>query len=280
LLRVAFDRSGIPFQVAGETTLYDLPESKALLDYLHFAGDNSKNIHLARILLRENCGIGEATLADLLRQAKGIGETLWNTLTNTTQIRRTPSLKALIAWLIHLKDAAENQLVVDLVDMVVKRLPEVTERTGTLAPRIRLRASQFDRNLQAFLDSTALANASDEYDPRADWVSLMTLHAAKGLEFDVVFITGCEESLLPYNTRGKNYDIDEERRLFYVGMTRAKQKLLLTRAMKRLLFGEYMNNRESRFVASIKDILKEIKAAEFRKTIESKIPADRQMDLF
>jgi len=90
----------------------------------------------------------------------------------------------------------------------------------------------------------------------------MTLHAAKGLEFPVVFIVGCEGNLLPYQRENKPFDLEEERRLFYVGMTRAQQKLILAHAKSRFLFGQQQANEQSRFVNDIENALMEIKKAE------------------
>ena len=92
----------------------------------------------------------------------------------------------------------------------------------------------------------------------------MTLHAAKGLEFPVVFVLGCEEGLLPYTPPGKAADVEEERRLFYVGMTRARQKLALTHAGRRFLYGQALENPRSRFVGDIETALLEVQAARRR----------------
>jgi DNA helicase-2/ATP-dependent DNA helicase PcrA len=116
-----------------------------------------------------------------------------------------------------------------------------------------------------------LQRETDLYDPRADRVTLMTLHAAKGLEFPVVFIIGCEEKLLPYHRRNdEEPDIEEERRLFYVGMTRAQQRLILTHAKSRYLFGQQTNNLPSRFLGDIEQALKEIKQSAHRKRSQEK----------
>ncbi len=107
----------------------------------------------------------------------------------------------------------------------------------------------------------------------------MTLHAAKGLEFPVAFIVGCEEALLPYRREGTTTDLDEERRLFYVGITRAKEKLILTHARKRFLFGETVLNSPSRFLSDIENSLK--KARKMQALKKSKAPkATNQIDLF
>ena len=159
--------------------------------------------------------------------------------------------------------------------------------TGRVAGYMRLdgfhathgRAVPFATDLARFLEALALQKETDNYDPRADRVALMTLHAAKGLEFPVVFITGCEEGLLPYQRGQEPSDIEEERRLFYVGMTRARQKLILTHAKSRYLFGQQHENRPSRFVEDIEQTLMDIEKAERRKP-GNKTPEHPQLRLF
>jgi superfamily I DNA/RNA helicase len=124
----------------------------------------------------------------------------------------------------------------------------------------------------------ALKSETDAYDPRADRVTLMTLHAAKGLEFPVVFIVGCEEGLLPYQRPGQPADVDEERRLFYVGVTRAQRQLALLGAKTRMLFGRRMDNAPSRFVADIQAALKEVRALQRRPSKPR--PEAEQLSLF
>ncbi|MCX6048406.1 MAG: ATP-binding domain-containing protein [Chloroflexi bacterium] len=124
-----------------------------------------------------------------------------------------------------------------------------------------------------------LQNETDDYDPRADRVTLMTLHAAKGLEFPVVLMVGCEENLLPYQRADKPTDVEEERRLFYVGMTRAQKKLVLTHAKTRFLFGQRMENAASRFLNDIEQALKEFKAMTKRRALKEK-PEIEQLSLF
>ena len=121
-----------------------------------------------------------------------------------------------------------------------------------------------------------LQREADDYDPRADRIALMTLHASKGLEFPVVFIVGCEETLTPYQRDGQTADLEEERRLFYVGMTRAREKLVLTRARKRFLYGQTVRNQPSRFLNDIEDALKELREMEKR----TRPRKDLQMRLF
>ena len=127
-----------------------------------------------------------------------------------------------------------------------------------------------------------LQKETDEYDPRAGRVTLMTLHASKGLEFPVVFITGCEENLIPYKRENKPFDLEEERRLFYVGMTRAKEKLILTHAKTRFLFGKTYKNHTSRFLYDIETALKESKMSKLLKQKKEKAEEENtgQLGLF
>ena len=118
-------------------------------------------------------------------------------------------------------------------------------------------ARRFDFDTTEFFAATALHTDTDTYTPRVEKVSLMTMHAAKGLEFPVVFITGCEEDFIPYKRGGTTHvDIKEERRLFYVAMTRAMERIYLTRAKKRRIYGRIEDRILSSFVADIENRLK------------------------
>ena len=152
------------------------------------------------------------------------------------------------------------------------------ERRRCSAPQpLALRAAPFEDRLAEFLEAAVLGSETDAYDSRADRVALMTLHAAKGLEFPVVFIVGCEEGLLPYLRPGEATDIEEERRLFYVGLTRAQRKLVLTHARTRFLYGQRKENPISRFVKDIEDALKEIQETQ---RLPERKPESTQLSLF
>jgi len=157
-------------------------------------------------------------------------------------------------------EALHRQLGTLSVSEMIARLAEALglEASEDVA-RLQRLAQDAGRDLRGFLAGMALQSETDLYDPRADRVALMTLHAAKGLEFPVVFIVGCEEGLLPWYAQGRETDVEEERRLFYVGMTRAKHKLVLLHARKRFLFGKEMHNDRSHFVDDIEAALLEAK---------------------
>ena len=165
-----------------------------------------------------------------------------------------------------------------MIEQIVERRHKPYEDADALRlHQLALRAVPFEDRLADFLEATVLQSETDAYDPRADRVALMTLHAAKGLEFPVVFIVGCEEGLLPYARRGEAPDIEEERRLFYVGLTRAGRKLVLTHARARFLYGQRQENPISRFVKDIEDALKEVR--EMQRRPEEK-PESGQLSLF
>ena len=140
-------------------------------------------------------------------------------------------------------------------------------------------ATAYGEDLEPFLSDLALGTEVDTWDPRADRISLLTLHASKGLEFPVVFITGCENGLLPLTWGGREpSDLEEERRLFYVGVTRAKTKLYLTRAKKRLWRGKVRELPPSPYLADIEEQL--LERHRVRLPEKEAKPEDRQLDLF
>ena len=167
--------------------------------------------------------------------------------------------------------------ILDLIDRLAHDLAVEDEDD---VRKLRHLAEPFGSDLHGFLAHMALQTETDIYDPRADRVALMTLHAAKGLEFPVVFIVGCEEGILPWTAGGKEVDVEEERRLFYVGMTRAQRKLVLTHARKRFLFGKEMHNSRSHFVDDIEQALLEARKMQGTKKKRKKKDDFEQLSLF
>ena len=190
---------------------------------------------------------------------------------HTFRAAQRPRLAALArAWgAFAAQEAAAPQLVTEVLSRVYLLVAGLRgESTGETPPpwfkTLLARAASYGTRRDEFLEATALARAADAYDPRADRVTLSTLHASKGLEFPVVFIVGCEEGLLPYLPPGRPADAEEERRLFYVGMTRAQQRLLLTHARHRFLFGRQTEPVPSPFLADIEQVLKQVHESELR----------------
>jgi len=291
LLAEAFDRSGIPYQTGGQMPFYERKIISEVLAYLWYAQNPSSFLHLDRILnsRRETFDLDTLTrMAEASKQAPDIGiEFLANLgFLKTGQKRQLMNLKPILA---QLQEAQSQHAVADLLDMIVEFLATVhkpiNDEDTILLEQLRLQATPYEHALSRFLEATALQGEADLHDSRADRVTLMTLHAAKGLEFPVVFIVGCEETLLPYemprNMTKKASDVDEERRLFYVGMTRAEQKLVLTRSQRRLLFGQHIENPPSRFLNDIEETLKEVRRMVARKNKPTKQrPVEVQLSLF
>ena len=243
----AFERLGIPYQTTGQTPLTEYKDVRAVLACLWYQLHPEVDFPLQQALPQK-------------QQQKAI------------QMLSQPEFgegRNSVAGRIHRVQAGLSQGDIFAFD----------EKSQDRLRRLALLANPFEDRLQEFLESTVLLRETDAHDPRADRVSLMTLHASKGLEFPVVFIVGCEDDLIPYRRDDKPTDLEEERRLFYVGMTRAQQRLILSHARSRFLFGRRRENPPSPFLDDIENKLKELKRSTARKPAKEK-PEDRQMPLF
>jgi DNA helicase-2/ATP-dependent DNA helicase PcrA len=276
LLVEAFERSGIPFQAVGQTSLYAQEPVQEILAYLWLLHTPESTVHGERVLGKslsqrrrgaENDGrnagmLGEEAppIAPSSQHSLPMPESDAPSIISSSQ---HPALFSLFTELAALSPltARIERIIAFLAE---KRMDGFSTVETERIERLLRRAVPYGDDLRRFLEATALHSEADYYDPRADRVSLMTLHAAKGLEFPVVFVVGCEEGLLPYTPPGKGADAEEERRLFYVGMTRARQKLALIHAGRRFLYGQAMENPRSRFVGDIETALLEVQAARRR----------------
>ncbi len=287
LLGEAFDRSGIPYQTVGQTPLHAQPEVRSVLAHLWLLHNPRSRLHWLAVLdggrPADGAELAGRVLGHLPAGSSGAAAVARALTAAAAEVRGRDADRL----------ARLSQLFGDLggrvsVTRAVERVWQFLQAGRAVASSayvdqlLRL-AGPYGERLGDFLQAVMLRSETDAYDPRADRVTLMTLHAAKGLEFPVVFMVGCEEGLLPY-VRGSSpgadaaVDVDEERRLFYVGMTRAEQKLVLCHARKRLLFGQSMENRPSRFVDDIEAALKVLKEMEARRKEPKEEPA--QMALF
>jgi DNA helicase-2/ATP-dependent DNA helicase PcrA len=262
-------RLGIRYRVVGGFSFYERAEVRNALAYVRLLFHPEDSIALLRVLNVPPRGIGAATVAALEARAKETGKSLWDMIHASEFRAGKKSSGALQAFRKVMEELQE-----ECKDLPPARLIErVLDRTGYLdwveqqdnlehssrAENLRelanamAEASEQGQTLEDLLDHAALASDSDEYDETIP-VSLMTLHSAKGLEFDAVFLAGLEEGLLPHSrSLATNSEVEEERRLFYVGMTRAKQSLVLTRAVYRRSYGEerLRASTSSRFLAEI-----------------------------
>jgi DNA helicase-2/ATP-dependent DNA helicase PcrA len=262
-------RLGIRYRVVGGFSFYERAEVRNALAYVRLLFHPEDNIALLRVLNVPSRGIGATTVAVLEARAKETGKPLWEVIRANQFAAARKSSGALQSFRKLIEDLQEE--CKDLPPALL--IERVLDRTGYLdwveqqdnleyssrAENLRelanamAEATEQGQTLEDLLDHAALASDSDEYDETIP-VSLMTLHSAKGLEFDAVFLAGLEEGLLPHSrSLDTNAEIEEERRLFYVGMTRAKQSLVLTRAIYRRSYGEerLRNSTASRFLAEI-----------------------------
>ena len=254
----AFKRAGIPFQTVGETPPTARPVVRDALAHLWLWVAPRAQWPLMQVL--KAWGLDSSAVQEALLNREG--EALeWRALPaqvhlSPGQVRRVDALAALWERLntTDLSVVERCRYVWDALTAHQEITP-ADEEAWQYVVRV---AEGFGNRVLDFLEQVTLQSETDFYNPRADRVALMTLHAAKGLEFPVVFIVGCEEGIIPYLREDDAADVEEERRLFYVGMTRAKEVLFLTHARRRLLYGERRQQHPSRFLDDIEAALKEL----------------------
>lgn len=269
----ALSRSGIPHRIIGGHRFYDREEIRDMTAYLQVINNPHDDVRLSRIINVPKRAIGARTVSVAADIAAGLGESIYSVIKDADsypQLSRAASkLKAfvnLIDGLIEAEQSGDYSLA-ELYNLVLEhtnyeaylrnekenadvRIENIEELSSNI---IKFEEDYEDEaDLSSFLEEISLMTDIDNYDAGADTCVMMTLHSAKGLEFPVVFITGMEDGLFPSIASMMNPDeINEERRLAYVGITRAKQKLYLTKTKSRMLFGSTTYNKESRFVSEI-----------------------------
>ncbi len=267
----AFIRWGIPYRVVGGLRFFERKEIKDVLAYLSVINNPNDALRLRRIINEPKRGIGEATMATAAEISATLGIPLFEVLATAGQYaplsKKAEALEAFAAMMEGLRERVDTEPLADTFAALLEesgygkaleqkndfesrgRLENVEELKTTIAKYVE--ESQ-EPSLSGFLEEIALYTDLDSYDPADDAVVMMTLHAAKGLEFPVVFIAGAEEGIFPsMNAMMDPVQIEEERRLAYVGITRARQRLYLTTAAQRMIFGRTAYNRPSRFVEEI-----------------------------
>jgi superfamily I DNA/RNA helicase len=276
LLVEAFQRSGMPYQTVGQTPLVEHQAVREVLSYLWLSHNPDAVVYLGQLLNFKKAESLGPFLALAAEQGRRPGELLQDfEQLGVFKAAQKKQLKKIVPFLNELRADRTTEPVSRLIERVWVFITETLarsfdEQSAERVQQLGLRAVSFGTDLAAFLEAMVLQKETDAYDPRADRVTLMTLHASKGLEFPVVFIVGCEEGIIPYQRKDEAVDVEEERRLFYVGMTRAQKKLILTRAKSRVLFGQKQANEPSRFLADIEETLKELKEMAARKVVKEK----------
>ena len=270
-LEEIFIRSALPYRVLGGTKFYERAEIKDTMAYLICVANPADPLALRRIMNTPKRGIGPATEAALQAHADRAGVSLREAMRQADQLGLGPKVTTAILKLGATLDTvgltSETAKVADILTELLKQTGFVEALRASRDPQDEARAEnveelvavtrEFNRNnpegtLLDFLTETSLVAAADELDDSSGTVSLMTLHTAKGLEYDAVFLTGVEEDLLPHRmSAGEPGGPAEERRLFYVGITRARRRLFLSLAMTRASFGEVNVAMPSRYLQEI-----------------------------
>ncbi|MFN3286055.1 MAG: ATP-dependent helicase [bacterium] len=273
----AFLRAGIPYQVVGAVRFYERKEVKDLLSYLRVLVNPDDELSLLRALATPRRGVGETTLQRVRAFASEQGWTLWEAFRRVEEIPGLPAaarrgVRAFVELVEGLRARAQAARAAELVEEVLERsgYRASLEEEGTEDAQARLEnvrelvtvaqeyeASTGDPSLASFLEHLSLVTDADTYDESTDRVALMTLHAAKGLEFRAVFLCGLEEGIFPHvRSLDDPRQLEEERRLAYVGITRARERLFLSYARLRSLFGRTTANVPSRFLDELpEDVL-------------------------
>jgi DNA helicase-2/ATP-dependent DNA helicase PcrA len=272
-LEESFLRYNLPYKIVGGIRFYERKEVKDALAYLRFVFQPEDLVSFSRIINLPPRGLGEVTLARLDSWRRSENRGLMDSLRNADQIpgllpRATNSLQAFAHLIDGLRDAIDRP-VGELLNLVLKKSGYLTylddgsiqaaDRLENVKELLSVADERSTLTLETFLEELSLLSDLDNYQETTDAVTLMTLHSAKGLEFPVVFIPGMEEGIFPHSRSiFDGAQMEEERRLCYVGMTRAKERLILLHANSRLLYGSTSHNPPSRFLLEIPVELQEL----------------------
>jgi len=265
-------RNNIPYTVVGGFKFYDRQEIKDALAYLKVISNPADTVSLLRIINKPKRGIGDTTTENLLNASKELAIPLWEILKDKTSLntlagRNSKSIEAFVEVIQYFQERVEILTAANILDQVLeksgylgdlksKKNEDSEARVENLVELLNA-VNQFQQeteetSLEAYLGNTSLASELDNLDNEQEKVTLMTLHAAKGLEFPVVFLVGLEQGILPH-ARSLNdpVAIEEERRLCYVGLTRAQELLYLSCAQERSVWGHREYKNPSQFLSEI-----------------------------
>lgn len=285
VIEQALSRSGIPHRVIGGHRFFDREEIKDVVAYLQVINNPHDDVRLRRIINKPKRAIGDATVEKAAAIASGLETSIFEVVSNAEDYpdlsRAAKKLKefcALINGFIEAHNSDEYTLA-ELYELVLEhtdyrnylraekpdadmRIENVEELKSNIIS-FEQEADEGEATLTNFLEEISLQTDIDNYDADADTTVMMTLHSAKGLEFDTVFIPGMEDGIFPSIATMMNLDeLDEERRLAYVGITRAKKKLYLVKTQQRMLFGSTTRNKPSRFAGEIPSEIIEMQGLE------------------
>lgn len=284
-------KDSIPYRIVGGVGFYSRKEIKDVLAYLRLIYNPKDNISLLRVINVPKRGIGNKTISNLIEKSNKENESIYNVITDGKEY----AFKEMIE---KLRLQSQDLTLTELVERVleVSGIKKEYEEEKSLEADIRLENLEelktvtrtFEEreeivSLEDFLLEVSLVTDVNEYDQDPDKVSLMTVHSVKGLEYDYVFIVGLEEGLFPHmNSLLSESELEEERRLCYVAITRAKKKLFIVNARSRMIYGQESSNVASRFISEINsDLINkqfEEKEVEVKVNVDEKFYKDEEVD--
>ena len=270
-LETYFARAGIPYRILGGQRFYDRKEIRDMIAYLSIVANRSDDLRLRRIINEPARKIGASTVENIAQIAAGLGVPMLDVVRSAHEYPVLSRAMNSLYGFSMLYDRLCESCDTKPLDVFAADVYEWTgyramleaqgeegqtriENIGQLISSIKTYADQRgpEATLEGFLEEVALISDVDSYDTEADVVVMMTMHSAKGLEFDYVFLVGLEEGVFPgERCKYSNEDLEEERRLCYVGITRARKELYLSSAAARMMFGRTQRNEPSRFLKEI-----------------------------
>lgn len=275
----AFIRYGIPYKIVGGTRFYDRKEIKDIIAYIRLIFQPEDRVSFERIVNVPTRGVGAKSVTSFLQWQADSSLTLQEALMQSGQCgvitpRARNALSELSDILQSFREQLEELTPTILIESLVRRIGYLQylddgsvqgeSRQENVKELISVAKEYQDMGVEGFLEEVALMSDLDQVDTRGDAVTLMTLHAAKGLEFPVVFMTGMEETIFPHSRALYDQpEMEEERRLCYVGMTRAREELYMVSAASRMLYGSVQHDPPSRFLSEIDGQVQHDAAATF-----------------
>ena len=284
-------RAGIPYKVFGGQKFYDRKEVRDVIAYLRVIVNPADDVSLRRIINVPKRAIGDSTVLELMEHARNLEMPLYSALSDLPESLSSRPRKCVTDFFMLLSELMAKKEMMPLKKFV----PHLVEATGLMSQyqkedtdeaRARVEniqeflgavseyaAAEPQATLEDYLENVSLVTDLDRQEGARDFVTLMTLHSAKGLEFDNVFMTGMEEGIFPSSRSQFDDDrLEEERRLCYVGITRARKRLFMSRANQRMLYNQVNRNAPSRFLEEIPDRLMEDEWAGLRMKVMAHIP--------
>lgn len=270
----ALVRSGIPYKIIGGLRFYDRKEIRDIMAYLALVNNPYDVVRFRRVINEPKRSIGDVTVDEIVRIAEGLNispiEVCRDAMQFETLQKRANALKAAANIFEELDEIADTEPLDKLIEAAAEKtgymqmlkaqgdegIARIENINELKSNALQLLEENPEATLPDFLEQAALVSDIDNYDAEADRVSLMTIHSAKGLEFPVVFLTAAEDSIFPsYSSQQSLDEMEEERRLAYVAITRAKQKFIVTHSRYRMLYGKTNSNKLSKFITEIPEEL-------------------------